>query len=162
MGGRNDPVQSVRRRHVDAAIEQPMHEARVLGRIDVPAVVAVIENRVAAGEINLKHRAKSLHDGINLPPPKPFAESGDSRIANLMDLLVDRAFIRGQQIQICRNHTHSEPVAIESAVVQYHVSAPAHAVENHTLSSDGAYWEAYPQSLAKGAEVGLQSVILLV
>src|ERR1019366_3454720 len=126
MCGRNNPVQSVRRRHVDAAIEQSVYKSRVLCRIGILAVVAIIMDRVAAGEVDLKHRAETLNDGVNLSATKNITQTGDGGIADRIYLLVNRAFIRREQIQICRDHTHGEPVAVEGSVVQPYVAAPAH------------------------------------
>src|SRR5712692_4980051 len=99
MGRRNNPVQSVRRRHVDATIEQPVDESRVLCSVRVLAVVAVVMNGVASGEVKLKHRAEALHDGVNLSSAKNITQTGNGGIANRIDLLVNTAIIRRKQIQ---------------------------------------------------------------
>src|ERR1700687_6478977 len=111
MRGRNNPVQSVRRRHVDATSEQPVDESRVLCRIGVLAVVAIIGDGVAAGKVNLKHRAETLNDSVDLSSATNIAQTSDGGIADRIELLVDRAIIRRESIQIRRNYTHGEPAA---------------------------------------------------
>ena len=52
-------------------------------------------------------------------------------------------------------------MAVERAVVQDHMVAPAHAVEDGARSGDGADRKACAECFAECAEVGLQAVILL-
>src|SRR6202795_482916 len=161
MRGRDDPMQSVRRSHVDAAIEESVDESRVLCRIGVLAVVSIIVDGVAASEVNLKHRAKPLNDRVNLSSTKNITQTGDGGIADRIDLLVNRAFVRRKQIQIRRDHAHGEPVAIEGSVMQHHIAAPTHTVENRALPRYGANRKPRSQGLAERAEVRCQAVMLL-
>src|SRR5260370_40689412 len=103
---RDDPMQSVRRSHVDAAIEESVEESGVLCRIGVLAVVAIIADGVTSSEVNLKHRAETLNDGVNLASAKNITQTGDGGISDGIDLLVNCAFIRRKQVQIRRDHPH--------------------------------------------------------
>src|SRR5260370_12945857 len=127
MRGRDDQMQSVRRSHVDAAVEESVEESGVLCRIGVLAVVAIIVDGVAASEVNLKHRAETLNDGVNLASAKNITQTGDGGISDGIDLLVNRAFIRRKQVQIARDHAHVDPMPLEGSVLHPHISPPAHA-----------------------------------
>lgn len=147
--------------HINASIEQTVHKSRVLSRIRVLAIVAIIVDGIAPREINLEHRAKALDDCVDVVTPENIAQSGDSRIADCVNLLVDRGVIGREQVEIGRDYAHREPVAIEGSVVQHHVAAPAHAVKNLTGTGDGAHGKTRSQSLTERAEVGLEFVVLL-
>src|SRR5260370_36845008 len=112
MGGRNNPVQSVRRRHVDTMIEQSVDESRILCRIGVLAVVAIIVDGVAASEVNLKHRTETLNDSVDFSSAKNIPQTGDGGISDTVDLLVNRAVIPRKQSQIRPASTHCEPVPV--------------------------------------------------
>ena len=71
-----------------------------------------------------------------------------------------RAF-GSQQIEIRCDNFHRQPVSVESAVVQHHVLAGAHAIENGARSGHGAHRKTRAQSLAERADVGRDSVIFL-
>src|SRR5260370_21856908 len=161
MRGRNDPMQSVRRSNVDAAVEESVDESRVLCRIGVLAVVAISVAGVAASEVNLKRRAETLNDGVNLRSAKNITQAGDGGISDGIDLLVNRAFIRRKQVQIRRDHAHGEPMAVEGSVMQHHIAAPAHAVEDRARPRHGANRKTRSQSLAERSEVRRQAVMLL-
>src|ERR1700720_2101474 len=98
MGSGNYPVQSIRRRHIDAAIKQPVDESRVLCRVNVLAIVAVIMDRVSAGKVNLKHRSKPLNNRVNLSSTKNVAQAGNGGVADSIYLLINRTVIRPKQV----------------------------------------------------------------
>src|ERR1700694_4776309 len=147
MRGRNNPVQSVGRSHVDAEIEQSVDESRVLCRIGVLAVVAIIVDGVAAGEVDLKHRAETLNDSVDLSSAKNITQTGDGGISDLIDLLVNRAAVSRQQVQIHGAYARGEGGAVQGSVVQPHVAAAAHAVEDRARPRHGANGKSRAQSL---------------
>ena len=71
-------MQSIRRCHIDAALEQAVDEAGVLLRVDVLTVVTVIENGIAIGEVDLEHRPETLHHGFDPATTKNFAQARQS------------------------------------------------------------------------------------
>src|SRR5881275_2104837 len=52
-------------------------------------------------------------------------------------------------------------MAVERTVVQDHVVAPAHAIENRARTSHRAHWESCTKGFSKSSAVGLNSVVLL-
>src|SRR5579884_2085867 len=52
-------------------------------------------------------------------------------------------------------------MAVERAVVQDHVGSPTHAVENRTPPRDRAYGKACAEGLSEGAEIRMDTVVLL-
>src|SRR5258708_26632315 len=118
-------------------------------------------DRVAAGEVNLKHRAEALNDGVDFSSAKNITQTANGGIADPIDLLETRPLIRHKQIQIRRDHTHGKRVAVESSVVQPHAAAPAHAVKDGARPRHGANRKPRAQSLAERAEVRRQAVMLL-
>src|SRR5260370_29863867 len=102
-----------------------------------------------------------MNDGVNLASAKTITQTGDGGISDGIDLCVNCAFIRRKQVQIRRDHPHGEPMAVEGSVMQHHIAAPAHAVEDRALPRHGANWKTCSQSLAERAEVRRQIVMRL-
>src|SRR6202035_265719 len=116
-------------------------------------------NGIAFGEINLKHRAKPLHHGLHLAPTKYFTQARDSGVAYSVQGCV--GLLAGEQVKVRGVHFHGEPVPIEGAVMQNHVFAPAHAIENRSWARDGANRKSRSQRLAEGADVRLDSIVFV-
>src|SRR5258708_33115960 len=112
MRGRKNPVQSVRWRHVDAAIKQAEDESRILRCIDELTIVAIVVDCVAARKVNLKHWTKPLHNRVNFSSTKHFTETGDRGIAEVGCLPVHRAVVSCEPIALCRDQAHSVYVAL--------------------------------------------------
>src|SRR5581483_7184834 len=64
MRGADDPMQAVRGRHVNAMLHKAVNKARIARRIHTGAVIAVVVNRVALGEVDLKHGPETLNNGL--------------------------------------------------------------------------------------------------
>src|SRR5579862_100897 len=85
---RDDPVQTIGRRHVDAALEQAMNEARVQRGISVAAIVAIVVDDITVSEVNLEHGAESLHDRLEVVAAEDLAQASDGGVANGIELLM--------------------------------------------------------------------------
>ncbi len=69
--------------------------------------------------------------------------------------------IRCQQVEIRRDNLHGEPVSIERAVMEDHVFAPAHPIEDGPRPRHRTHRKSCAQSLSEGTDVWPDAVILL-
>src|SRR5208283_700816 len=155
---RDDPVQAVGWSYVNSEIQQSVDELGISFRIHVLAIIAIVANRFAIGEVNLKHRPEALHDRLQPVSTKNLPKPGDRGITNSVKLLVD---VRIEHIQVCGYDFHGQSMPVERAIVQNHLLAPLHAIENGPRPHHRAHRESCAQSLAEGTQIWLYAVIFL-
>ena len=120
--------------------EQLVNETGIALRIHVSAVVAVVVDGVALGKVDLEHRSEALHDCLD-------ARGAGTRPASpqwlhcLRRAISDTCTVGSQQIKVRRDNFHGQAVPIEGSVVQHHVFAGAHAIEDGARSRHGSHRE---------------------
>ena len=112
------------------------------------AIVTVVVNGRLVGEIYLEHGPEALTMAADCCCAGRFRASPQSqrrqwRVVSLCAPPVDsKSKIRG-------DYFHCEAMSVERAVVQNHMVAPAHAVEDGARSGDGADWKACAEVLCR-------------